>query len=98
MCVFRLFLGFFVFLFPFGASKEDNAKRKPQRRCCGFFVRSEEGLAGPRLQTGESEKHDGRREDGFVLIGGFSGASGREKLSRVSKGHLQLASCFQRKE
>ena len=61
----------------------------------------------------ETERHDGRgvggdsvREDRFVLIGGFSGASGREvdeqsgekNSSQVSKGHLLLASCFQRKK
>lgn len=63
----------------------------------------------------ETERHDGRRvggrrdgvrEDRFVLIGGFSGASGRKveeqsgekNSSQVSKGHLLLASCFQRKK
>lgn len=75
--------------------------------------------AADRRETGaaedltETERHDGRvrrgrvgvREDRFVLIGGFSGASGREveerrekNSSQVSKGHLLLASCFQRKK
>lgn len=69
--------------------------------------------AADRRETGaaenltETERHDGRvrrgerrvREDRFVLIGGFSGASGREEnSSQVSKGHLPLASCFQRKK
>lgn len=50
------------------------------------------------------ERHDGKgvegggsvREDWFVLIGGFSGATGRKNSCQVSKGHLAPASCFQR--
>lgn len=63
VCVFRFFLAFFFILLPFGASEEDNAKLKPQRRCwfhcCSFCLfLSLCGLLKARLARGCRPERD----------------------------------------
>lgn len=101
VCVFKIFSCIFLIWFSFGASEEDNANLKPQRRwrfrCSFCLFLSLCGLLEARLARGcrpERERQELLRIyqeqkgmmgkvcvwDRFVLIGGFSGASGREKL------------------
>uniref|UniRef100_A0A3Q2V7E5 Nuclear factor 1 n=1 Tax=Haplochromis burtoni TaxID=8153 RepID=A0A3Q2V7E5_HAPBU len=49
-----------------------------------YFVHARPPEAADQRERG-TERHDGR-EDRFVLIGGFSGASGREKLTPIAAG------------